>query len=95
MNPLLLSLFVGSGVFLFFAITMFHKTKELTNEAFITGFQKDFIATKNAIKYVNGKDGDRIIDNFEARWINKVESSYLLYHIGKLIEEQCLYLQKG
>lgn len=93
MNELLLSAFVGSGVFLFFAITMLQKTKEITNEAFQAEFQRDFIWSKNALRYGTEKDQNRIIDNFEARWIGKVDKSYLLYHIGKLIEEQCFRLQ--
>jgi hypothetical protein len=94
MHPLLLSLFAASVIFFFFAVTMYQKAKKQTDELFQTSFQRDFIWSKNAMRFLSAKDQDRIIDNFEARWIGKVDKSYLLYHIGKLIEEQCIYLHK-
>jgi hypothetical protein len=72
---------------------MYRKSKEQTSEAFQAAFQRDFIWSKNALRYGTEKDQNRIIDNFEAKWIGKVDKSYLLYHIGKLIEEQCFRLQ--
>jgi len=93
MDTLITSLFAASVIFLFFAITMLKKHKNQVDEAYQQSFQRDFIWSKNALRFGTEKDQDRIIDNFEARWIGKVDKSYLLYHIGKLIEEQCFRLQ--
>ena len=88
---MLLNLIIAATVcLLFVALTLWKSSGDDLDELMKDQFSRDFEYTKNAIRFVSELECDRLIDNFESRWIGRVKQSELHYFIGKLIEAQCL-----